>query len=144
MTRAVETKPAPALGAPAWTTEDARALYALDAWGQGHFDIDGRGDLLLLPERDPARSINLPALVAGIAERGLHTPLLLRFSDLLRHRMRELHGAFAEAIEAEAYEGGYRCDLPDQGEPAADGRRGGCATSATSSASGSRRGRSPS
>ncbi len=95
-----------------WTVEDSSALYGLPDWGKGFFGVSPEGRLIVMPERDPARAIDLFELVQGLKERDLTTPVLLRFSDILAHRLREIHGAFMKAIEENGYTGGYNCVYP--------------------------------
>ncbi|NBS55292.1 arginine decarboxylase, partial [bacterium] len=57
-------------------------------------------------------SIDLIKVAARARERGLHYPLLIRFHDLLRHRVRAINEAFAEAIKSARYKGDYRGVFP--------------------------------
>ncbi|MGI9014817.1 MAG: biosynthetic arginine decarboxylase [Phycisphaerales bacterium] len=97
---------------PEWTIADARELYMTDAWGNGYFNINEQGHVIVTPEGDVARSIDLREVVEGLRERDLSAPLMLRFSDVLAHRIRDLHDAFASAIEENAYQGSYRAVYP--------------------------------
>jgi len=90
----------------------ARETYGIDAWGQGYFDVNAEGHLTVLPEQDPARQVDLFAVVEGLRERGYATPLLLRFHDLLGHRLREIKQAFDGAREERGYQGNYHCIYP--------------------------------
>ncbi len=91
---------------------EAETIYGLDAWGRGHFAISERGTVVVRPEGDPARQVDLHELVKGLDERGICSPLIVRFPDMLRHTMRHLHDAFKGAIEELGYTGGYRCVYP--------------------------------
>ena len=102
----------PQISEPSWTVEDARELYAIPRWGKGYVDVSDDGRLLVLPEKDPARSLDLYGLIQGLSERGLKTPLLVRLPDLLHYRIREIASAFRGAIEQEGYRGSYRCVFP--------------------------------
>ena len=42
------------------------------------------------PSMDPAREIDLYEVVQGLKARDLHTPVVMRFSDILAHRLRHL------------------------------------------------------
>ena len=106
------TPPNAADSAPAWTPADSANLYGVDAWGQGYFGVNQGGGLTVNPTQDPARAIDLLEVVEGMRERGLNTPLLLRFGDLLEHRLREIRRAFDHAIAEAGYQGAYRCIYP--------------------------------
>src|SRR5205814_7881263 len=51
-------------------------------------------------------------VVTGLKERGIHTPVLLRFNDVLAHRLREIRKAFDDSMAEQAYRGGYSCVYP--------------------------------
>src|SRR5688572_11839360 len=97
---------------PRWTSEDGAALYALSDWGNGYFRASEKGRLLITPDRTPDRAIDLYELVEGLGQRGVTTPVLLRFPDILADRMRIISGAFNKAIADHDYTGRYRCVYP--------------------------------
>lgn len=90
-----------------WTCEDAARLYGLGDWGQGYFGVNDEGHVTVNPDKSAARGIDLHGLIADLAQRGVTTPVLLRFPGILDDRMREIAGAFARAIEQESYTGRY-------------------------------------
>src|SRR5262249_320150 len=51
-------------------------------------------------------------VVSGLKERGIHTPVLLRFNGILEHRLREIRKAFDDAMTDQSYTGGYSCVYP--------------------------------
>jgi arginine decarboxylase len=95
-----------------WTLAEALATYGIKAWGQGYFGVNEAGNLTVMPEKDPARAVDLLEVVEGLRERGYPTPLLIRFQDLLAHRLRDIKGAFDRARADHEYEGGYHCIYP--------------------------------
>ncbi|MEZ4415235.1 MAG: biosynthetic arginine decarboxylase [Gemmatimonadota bacterium] len=97
---------------PAWSTARAEELYRLHLWGKGYVGISARGTVEVYPDKDPARSIDLHEIVLGLEERGFEPPLLIRLSDLLDHRLRELRSAFDDAIRQVEYSGQYTCVYP--------------------------------
>ncbi len=109
--RPASAPPAPAAAEP-WTPADSASLYGVDAWGQGYFGVNAQGRLTVNPTQEPERAIDLLEIVEGVRERGMNTPLLLRFGDLLEHRLREIRRAFDQAIEHAGYDGAYRCIYP--------------------------------
>jgi arginine decarboxylase len=96
----------------AFTTTDATELYEVDRWGKGYFSIASSGHLLVHPTKDPARSIDLKQLTDHLQLRGISLPVLVRFRDILRHRVGDIHNAFRSAITQHQYEGGYICVYP--------------------------------
>src|SRR5690606_21306701 len=80
-----------------WSIEDALHLYQILAWGQGYFGINAAGHLVVRPDTPARREIDLHEVVQGLAERNPTAPLVVRFSDVLKHRLQRLHDAFAQA-----------------------------------------------
>lgn len=97
---------------PAWTVEDAKEVYLIDRWGAGYFDVNEAGDITVAPLQQRGRRIAIPAVVADAIEQGLKPPLLIRFQDLLHHRVRGLNEAFANAIAENKFRGVYRGVFP--------------------------------
>ena len=95
-----------------WTPQVASDLYDVASWGKGYFSVGDNGHVRVHPEKDPARSIDLKELVDTLVLRGINLPILIRFADILRHRLGEMHSAFATAIAEHKYQGGYSCVYP--------------------------------
>jgi arginine decarboxylase len=97
---------------PAWTVDDARELYQIKRWGGGFFDINEQGRVVVRPHRTPQPEIDLFEVIEGLRERGLKTPVILAFSDLLARRLSDLHQAFTSAMAELNYKGDYRAVYP--------------------------------
>lgn len=95
-----------------YTVSDAVEQYEVARWGHGYFSIAENGHLHVHPEKQHGRSIDLPRLIDQLQLRGLQTPVIVRFSGILRERMREIHEAFAGAINDYNYQGRYACVYP--------------------------------
>jgi arginine decarboxylase len=95
-----------------WTLQDSRDLYDIAAWGKGYFSIDDKGHVRVHPEKDPQRSIDLKELIDSLVLRGISLPILVRFAEILKHRLGEIHDAFATAIAEHHYQGNYVCVYP--------------------------------
>lgn len=102
--------PQPASGD--WTIEDSTDLYGIDRWGSGYFAAGGNGRMHVQPRGPEGPSIDLGDIVAGLRERGLGAPFLLRFDDITDHRMGSLRAAFDRAIKDEGYKGAYEAVYP--------------------------------
>ncbi|MFT3906292.1 MAG: biosynthetic arginine decarboxylase [Steroidobacteraceae bacterium] len=97
---------------PSWDIEDALDLYQVPAWGRGYFGINAAGHVVVRPDSTDRQEIDLFEVVQGLAERDLAAPLVIRFSDILAHRLRHLHGAFAQAIAENDYRNRYTAVFP--------------------------------
>ncbi|MBN1670443.1 MAG: biosynthetic arginine decarboxylase [Kiritimatiellae bacterium] len=96
-----------------WTCDDAAELYGVRNWGFNHFDISPQGDAIVnLPGKEKMVSIRLLELVSGLRERGLETPVLMRFSDILASRIAAIYEGFGRAIAQANYRGEYRGVYP--------------------------------
>jgi arginine decarboxylase len=90
-----------------WTIEDSEKLYNLKGWGLKYFDIGKKGNLLLQLHRDPEHAIDLKSVVEDVISRGIKLPVLFRFQDILRHRVRQLNETFQKSIKDHKYQGRY-------------------------------------
>ena len=95
-----------------WTIRDSLDLYHVLRWGSGFFAINDAGNVAVRPRTGDERSIDLLELVENLGQRGVRTPLLIRFNDILDSRVRGLNGCFREAIEETDYRGTYRGVYP--------------------------------
>ncbi|MGD9765906.1 MAG: biosynthetic arginine decarboxylase [Candidatus Binatia bacterium] len=95
----------------AWTIRDCMELYNVPAWGAGLFSVNPQGHVEVQPRADGPR-IDLLDLVKDLQQRGLRTPLLIRFSDILAARVQGLCAAFNRAIGEYGYRGSYRGVYP--------------------------------
>ncbi|TLY49857.1 MAG: biosynthetic arginine decarboxylase [Gammaproteobacteria bacterium] len=96
----------------AWTMDAARAQYAIGHWGEGYFDVGAKGQLVVRPRGAEGPALALPDIVEAARAKGSRLPLLVRFADILRHRLSRLQGAFAKAMREWDYAGGYSAVYP--------------------------------
>jgi len=96
-----------------WDIAKARALYNIEGWGAGFFDIDENGHVVVRPDKEhPERQLSLYELANDLEEQGVAMPVLLRFSDILRSRIEALSERFQNAIREFEYDGGYTTVYP--------------------------------
>jgi arginine decarboxylase len=95
-----------------WTTTDAAELYDVASWGKGYFSVGENGNLLVHPTKEMHRRIDLKQLVDTLQWRGISLPILIRFADIIKHRLGEMFQAFDISIREHGYNGGYRCVYP--------------------------------
>src|SRR5215467_8960864 len=111
-----ETLPATAQlreGRETWSIDAAKALYNIEGWGAGYFDVNERGRVIVRPDRNhPERTLDLFDLAKDLQEQGVGLPVLLRFSDILRSRIESLSQRFASAVAEFGYDGGYTTVYP--------------------------------
>jgi arginine decarboxylase len=95
-----------------WKIHDSVETYGIRHWGKGYFGINKSGHVTVHPNKRPDQAIDLKELVDQLQTRGIQLPILLRFTDILRHRVGEIHDAFQRAIKEFDYQGDYCCVYP--------------------------------
>ncbi len=116
------------------TPPACESVYAIPRWGEGYFRINAAGHLAVRPNPDlsgPARSnpaqsdaggsgaggsdpteIDLALLARRLRDEGLSLPVLVRFDDILRHRVRRIRRAFEGAMARFHWGAEYRPVYP--------------------------------
>jgi arginine decarboxylase len=95
-----------------WTIEDSENQYRIQGWGEPYFSINAAGHVTVAPQGDRGGSLDLYELVSSLQQRNLALPLLIRFSDILEHRIERLNACFAKAIARYNYGGVYKGVFP--------------------------------
>ena len=95
-----------------WTIQSARELYNIHRWGANYFDINEAGHVVAKPQLDDGCAVDLTDVVEEARGRGLHMPLLIRFQDILRHRVEVLNQSFRDSIAEFNYQGRYQGVFP--------------------------------
>ena len=95
-----------------WTIDDAVSLYMTDRWGAGYFHVAENGDMTVAPLQQKGIAVPIIDVVREAQTMSLSTPLLIRFQDLLRHRVELLNRAFNGAIREHSYRSEYRGVFP--------------------------------
>jgi len=95
-----------------WDIESAIATYNVEGWGEGYFTVNSSGNVEARPLKNDGGSIDLLEVVNEARARNLGFPLLIRFQDLLRHRVEAINRAFQSAISEFGYQNHYRGVFP--------------------------------
>jgi arginine decarboxylase len=91
-----------------WDLDQARSTYSIAHWSNGYFDINTRGHIEARPRVERERgAIDMHELAGRIRDQGLSMPVLVRFVDILHHRIDVLHHAFGGAMAQLDYRGVY-------------------------------------
>jgi arginine decarboxylase len=89
-----------------WNITKSKKLYNINHWGEGYFDINERGDIVVSPTLGKT-SINLYKLTQYLKEQGFSFPILVRFPNTLIHRVDSLYNAFNAAMHKYNYHANY-------------------------------------
>src|ERR1700752_5000559 len=95
-----------------WDIPSAVALYNIDRWGSGYFNINAAGNVQVMPTHSYGQAIDLMDVVSEARDRGMTFPLVVRFQDLLRHRVETINRAFHSAITEANYQNVYKGVFP--------------------------------
>ena len=95
-----------------WSIEKAKELYGISTWGQGYFDINQSGHLVVCPRGMDQSHVDLLELIEELQERGIRCPTLLRFQDITLERIKLLNQCFNKAITKYKYQGFYQGVYP--------------------------------
>ena len=95
-----------------WDVDAAISTYNVDGWGSGYFTVNAAGNAEVRPLQEKGGAIDILEVVNEARSRGLPFPLVIRFQDLLRHRVESVNCAFQKAIEEFGYKNHYRGVFP--------------------------------
>ena len=95
-----------------WSIQKSSSLYGVENWGDEYFSINSSGNAAVSPQGKSGPSVDLYKLVKAAADKDIKLPILFRFNDILRHRVRRIHSAFKKAMEDENYQGSYLPAFP--------------------------------
>lgn len=95
-----------------WDVDAAISTYNVDGWGTGYFTVNAAGNAEVRPLQEEGGSIDILEVVNEARNRGLGFPLVIRFQDLLRHRVESVNCAFQNAITEFGYKNHYRGVFP--------------------------------
>lgn len=99
-------KPAP------WSVKKSTELYQIAGWGKPYFRFNEAGHVEVTPDPRRDGKIDLYELTKQLQMRGLDLPLLIRFPNILQHRIHLLNDCFGRAIRESEYPGRYRGVFP--------------------------------
>ncbi len=84
---------------PAWDIQAARNLYNIQRWGSKYFDVNEAGHVVATPQQEAGAAVVINDVIDEAKARGLKFPLLVRFQDILRHRVESINQAFRNSIK---------------------------------------------
>ncbi|MCC6137060.1 MAG: arginine decarboxylase, partial [Bdellovibrionaceae bacterium] len=96
----------------AWSSVKSKELYGIDTWGHGYFDVNPKGNIVVCPRGENGPKVDLLELTNDLKERGIRTPMLLRFPDITKERIKLLNECFSRAINEYNYKGRYQGVYP--------------------------------
>jgi arginine decarboxylase len=107
MPNVTKTSPSRADMLRTWSVTDSMELYNVRQWGGGFFGVNAQGHVAVSPRGADGPVLDLKDLVDELLQRGIQMPILIRFSDIVRSRVRQINEAFAKAFTEHEYTGKY-------------------------------------
>jgi arginine decarboxylase len=96
-----------------WTAAESAELYGIRNWSAGYFDIADDGDVTIcVPGNGDRVAVSLMDIIAGMQQRGLQMPVLLRIENLLDAQITLLNESFRRAIDTLGYKSEYHGVFP--------------------------------
>ena len=93
--------------------EQTLETYGIENWGAGYFGINRKGNLIVHPsESDQTRAADVSEIIDDLRQRGINTPVLLRFPQLVTAQVRKLQRAFRTRSASIEYQGAHMCVYP--------------------------------
>lgn len=90
-----------------WTILQSIQTYAINFWGDGYFSINSKGNVSVKPSVDKETELDLFDIARSLREKNLSLPVLVRFTDILKDRVKRLNTAFEKACVNNQYQGRY-------------------------------------
>jgi arginine decarboxylase len=86
--------------------------YGIENWGAGYFGVNRKGNLIVHAPENENLVADVKEIIDDLRKRGVNTPVLLRFPQLIVGQIRKLQTAFKKSIREFGYEGGHLCVFP--------------------------------
>jgi arginine decarboxylase len=95
-----------------WAASKSAHLYQVQGWGAPYFSVGADGHVKVTPRPDEDRAIDLFELTQDLRARGVDLPILIRFSDILADRIKQINECFGRAIRDCEYKATYQGVYP--------------------------------
>lgn len=92
--------------------EQTIETYGIENWGAGYFGVNRQGHLIVRTSENDGNAADVYDIIEDLRGRGITTPVLLRFPQLLAGQVRKLQKAFKNSIKEFGYDGGHMCVYP--------------------------------
>jgi arginine decarboxylase len=93
-------------------TEKTIETYGIENWGADYFGVNRKGNLIVRAPEDENLTADVYEITEDLKKRGVNTPILMRFPQLLFGQIRKLQTAFKKSIREFEYQGGHLCVYP--------------------------------
>jgi len=96
-----------------WSVAESAELYGIRSWGAGYFELSDDGTVAVsVPFNGKRARVSVLDMIAGMQQRGLQMPVLLRIENILDAQVSLLNESFGRAMRSLSYRGSYRGVFP--------------------------------
>lgn len=95
-----------------WGASDSLKVYNIENWGDQYFSINPAGNLTVHPRKGEGPGIDLMSVIEEVKSQSVNLPVLIRFQDIIRHRVITLNETFRKVIAEYGYKGRYKGVYP--------------------------------
>ncbi len=95
-----------------WSVSDSLKLYNIENWGDQYFSINPSGNMTVHPRRGEGPGVDIKSVIDEVRAQNVGLPVLIRFQDIIRHRVVTLNEAFRRSIAEFGYKGKYQGVYP--------------------------------
>ncbi|HXG84150.1 MAG TPA: biosynthetic arginine decarboxylase [Pyrinomonadaceae bacterium] len=92
--------------------EQTIETYGIENWGANYFGVNRKGNLIVRAAENDNLTADVKEIIDDLSKRGINTPVLLRFPQLLAGQIRKLQKSFKNSIKEFDYNGGHMCVYP--------------------------------
>ncbi len=92
--------------------EQTIETYGIENWGADYFGVNRKGNLIVHAPENHNLTADVKEIIDDLRKRGINTPILLRFPQLIFGQIRKLQTAFRKSIKEFEYDGGHLCVFP--------------------------------
>ena len=92
--------------------EQTIETYGIENWGASYFGVNRKGHLIVRAGDSDNLTADVKEIIDDLQKRGINTPILLRFPQLLLGQIRKLQKSFRNSIREFDYNGGHMCVYP--------------------------------
>lgn len=97
-----------------WDVNDSAKLYRIEGWGAPYFSINSDGNVCVRPwgSSDGSDEIDIMGLIESLQRSNIKLPVVIRFPDIVLHRIQKLQECFDMAIVRYGYQQSFQGVFP--------------------------------
>jgi arginine decarboxylase len=91
-----------------WSHNESKKFYKIATWGYGYYNIDKDGDATVQKnKKSPASAVKIKNIITHARTMGVNSPVIIRFLDIIKHRIQRIGRAFTDVKSKIKYTANY-------------------------------------